>query len=100
MDVSVKSYLPDIRLLMKRYGVEDAFIFGSAASGNMEDESDVDFLITFPKDLDYVTYADNYFDLLHALQRLLKRGVDLVAAETVKNPYLLQSINENKISVY
>ncbi|WP_366788854.1 HepT-like ribonuclease domain-containing protein, partial [uncultured Flavobacterium sp.] len=45
--------------------------------------------------MDYETYSDNYFSLLHELQELLKKEVDLVAEKTLKNPYLIESIEQN-----
>lgn len=80
-------------------GVQSAYAFGSAVTNTMQPGSDVDFIISFPKDLDYTTYGDNYFKLLYALQDLLKTEVDLLAEETITNPYLLQSINNNKLKV-
>lgn len=84
---------------MTRFGVVRAFLFGSAAVGEMAEDSDVDFLVTFDSALDYTTYGDNYFELMYALQDLLKRDVDIVAEKTISNPYLLQKINSQKIAV-
>jgi predicted nucleotidyltransferase len=36
---------------------------------------------------------------MYSLQDLFNREVDLVAEETITNPYLLQSINSNKLQV-
>jgi len=91
--------LSQIKQLMTQYGVERAYVFGSAIKGTMRPESDVDFLISFQPGLDYETYANNYFNLMHALQDLLKKDVDLLAEETVTNPYLIQSINRNKMQI-
>jgi predicted nucleotidyltransferase len=99
MNPVVKSNLPEIRALMSRFGVTRAFLFGSAATGEMTEESDVDFLVTFDSALDYTAYGDNYFQLMYALQDLLKRDVDIVAEKTISNPYLLQKINSQKIAV-
>ena len=65
----------------------------------MQKDSDVDFVITFNEGLDYKTYGDNYFNLLYALQTLLHREVDIVAEETLTNPYLIQNINDQKLLV-
>jgi predicted nucleotidyltransferase len=95
----IEQYLPQIKNLLKHYGVERAFIFGSAARGNMTEKSDVDFIIKFPDDMPYTTYADNYFALADALESLLKKHVDLVTEKTLKNPYLLQCINSHKLQL-
>lgn len=99
MTVEIQTYLPEIKQVLQNHLIEEAYLFGSAASGKMHDKSDVDLLVRFVPGLDYETYADNYFDLLHTLQDLLKKDVDLVAEETVTNPYLLQHINLHKIKL-
>jgi uncharacterized protein len=99
MNSAIQQYLPQIKTLMQRYGVQNAYAFGSAVKDTMTDESDVDFIISFPADMDYETYGNNYFELLFALQNLLNRDVDLVTEKTLKNPYLLQSINSHKLKV-
>ncbi len=99
MEPLIKDILPQIQQLMRSYGVEQAYLFGSAASGTMEAASDVDFLIRFPASMDFETYGNNYFNLLYALQDLLKRDVELLAEETISNPYLMESINRNKLAI-
>ena len=84
---------------MQMHGVVSAYVFGSAATGKMTENSDVDFMVRFSSDLDYEAYGNNYFNLLYALQNLLHKEVDLVAEETITNPYLLQQINSQKIAV-
>lgn len=99
MDSSLVQQLPQIQQLMRQYGVERAYVFGSAASNALTQESDVDFLIRFPTTLDYETYYRNYVGLLHSLENLLQREVDLVAEETLQNPWLIKSINTHKVQV-
>jgi uncharacterized protein len=84
---------------MQYYGVNRAFAFGSAVKGPMREDSDVDFIISFPESMDYESYANNYFALAHALEDLLKKNVDLVTEKTLKNPFLLESINSRKVQV-
>ena len=98
MEKLVEQNLIEIKRLLQ-YRVETVYLFGSAARGNMTSDSDVDFIIKFPEDMDYVTYADNYFALADALEVLLKKGVNIVTEKTLKNPYLLQSINRNKLQL-
>jgi uncharacterized protein len=99
MEKQIEKKLPQIKQLFSKYGVKKAFLFGSAATNKFHKNSDVDFLYSFSEDLDYETYANNYFSLLTELQDLLKKQVDLVAEKTLKNPYLIESINENKIQL-
>jgi len=99
MNSVVESNLTEIKDVMRSYGVVRAYLFGSAANGNMSDDSDVDFMVTFNPELSYTDYGNNYFKLIYALQTLLKKDVDIVAEETITNPYLLKRINSQKIAV-
>lgn len=82
---------------MQKFGVEQAYLFGSAARGITKEDSDVDFIIRFPADMPPVIYTENYFALAESLEILLKRKVELVTERTLKNPYLLQTINQHKL---
>jgi predicted nucleotidyltransferase len=37
--------------------------------------------------------------LAHSLEDLLKRDVELVAEETLSNPYLIQNIDNHKVQI-
>lgn len=99
MEVLIEKNLTEIKLLFNKYGAKSAYLFGSFASNNSNIKSDVDFLFSFPENTDYETYSNNYFNLLSDLEKLLNKPVDLVAEKTLKNPYLIESINENKIQL-
>ena len=86
--------------LCRRYGVSRLDLFGSAAAGaDRPGLSDLDFLVEFkaPSSADY---ADNYFDLKEALERLFGHPVDLVVASAIRNPYFRESVERAKLSVY
>ena len=95
----LKTNLSQIQQIMQAHGVVAAFAFGSVLNDNMRADSDIDFVVKFNAKMGYQEYGNNYFQLMYALQDLLKRDVDLVAEETITNPYLLQSINNNKLQV-
>jgi uncharacterized protein len=99
MNSVIESNLLQIKALMRSHGVIRAYLFGSAATGKMSETSDIDFMVRFNPDLNYTEYGNNYFQLIYALQNLLKKDVDIIAEETITNPYLLQTINSQKIAV-
>ena len=99
MDKHVASHLESVKHLLQRFGVERAYLFGSAAKGTMRHDSDVDFVISFPNNMHYTTYANNYFDLADALETLLSRKVDVLTENSIKNPYLRQSIDQHKLQL-
>lgn len=74
-------------------------LFGSAASEEVDAESDLDFLVEF-QELEPEAYADAYFSLLEGLEELFQRPIDLVVASAVKNPYFLQGIESSRTVLY
>ena len=89
-----------IESLCRRFRVRRLELFGSAATGGFNPgSSDLDFLVSFD-DLRPSEYADAYFGLLEELQRLFQRNVDLVVAGSVKNPYLLESVQRSLTLLY
>lgn len=98
----IQNNMPAILELCKKHHLKSFYLVGSATSTDrFSDQSDVDFLYRFKKEeIVEWDYADNYFDLLFALQDLLKRKVDLVAEEKMWNPYFIESINQSKQMIY
>jgi predicted nucleotidyltransferase len=47
-----------------------------------------------------IEYFDNFMDLKTDLTKLFSRDIDLLEKQTVKNPILKKSINEDKILLY
>lgn len=100
MDLLVEKKMASLRSLCKTYCVENLFLFGSAAKGELQENSDLDFLVNFSSDLKLPDYADNYFSFLEKLQQLFGREIDLISEKSLKNPILIQEINKTKVSVY
>ena len=84
-----------IKRLCETHNVEKLYLFGSATTTKFNEESDIDFLVKF-KSFDLKLYFLNYIDLKTKLKNLLQREIDLVEEQTLKNPYLISSIEENK----
>jgi uncharacterized protein len=61
--------------------------------------SDVDFLVEFEPDLPGRA-LDVFFGLKEALESLFGRSVDLVIAGAVKNPFLRDSIERSRETIY
>ncbi|MCX6250672.1 MAG: hypothetical protein NTX61_07970 [Bacteroidetes bacterium] len=59
----------------------------------------MDLLVKF-EDVDLNEYFDNYMKFKESLENLLKRTVDLVEIQTLKNPILKRSIDNTKTKVY
>ena len=90
----------ELESLCHHFHVRRLALFGSAAAGTYDsDRSDLDFLVEFqPAAFD--DYANAYFGLLEALERLFEGPVDLVVRSAIKNPYFLHSVDETSTALY
>ncbi len=86
--------------LCRKHRVKTLAVFGSILTDRFNDQSDVDLLVDFDEEITYHNYADNFFDLYHALRNLFGREVDLVDASSVKNPYFKEELDETKQMIY
>ena len=99
MQAIIKNNIQEIERILKTHKVRKAYLFGSATSSRFNELSDVDFLVTFKK-VPFGEYAENYWSLEEALERLLQRKVDIVVEKTLTNPYLIKEINQTKTPIY
>jgi len=92
-------YINKIQELCERYHVEELYAFGSILSDSFRKDSDIDLLVRF-SGVALADYFDNYMDFKEELEVLLKRNVDLLEMQTLKNPVLIRSINRDKKIIY
>jgi len=86
--------------LCKKYKVTELNVFGSAVTDEFDEKtSDIDFLVQFDKSINPNRF-DNFFALLDELKKLFGRDVDLVEPGGLRNPYLIQKVNQTKRKVY
>ena len=86
--------------LCKRHKVKTLYVFGSILTPRFNDRSDVDLLVDFNSEINHDNYADNFFDLYHALKSLFERDVDLVDESSVRNPFFKEELEETKYLIY
>ncbi|MCF1751704.1 nucleotidyltransferase family protein [Mariniradius sediminis] len=91
--------LDSIQTLCDKHHVEKLYLFGSAAKGTMTEGSDVDLLVKF-KEMKTTEYFENFLVLKNELQGVFGRKIDLVELQTLKNPVLIDSINQSKELIY
>ena len=92
-------YKSDIERLCNIYNVKSLYAFGSVLSDNFNPQSDIDFIVDF-KLLEITQYADNYYAFKFSLEDMLKRPIDLLEEKAIKNPYFLQSIENQRELIY
>ena len=79
----------------KKYGIKDAYLFGSYAKGTATEDSDVDILINRG---DIHTYRQ-YFGFYQDLKNELAKEVD-VSAEDGMYPQILHLVEKYRIPLY
>ena len=97
----IKRNMAQIVALCEKHKVMQLYVFGSVLTGKFNKNSDIDFTVVFDRDaLPLSIYGDNYFDFKFALEDLLKRDVDLVEYNAIKNPYFKEELDETKQIIY
>jgi uncharacterized protein len=97
---SLEQHREQIADLCRRFGVARLEAFGSAARGDFNPlTSDFDFLVEF-LDQPWEDASEPYFGLLHGLEDLLGRRVDLVERNAVSNPYFLKVADQHRDLLY
>ena len=95
----INQNIEDIFGLCKSHKVKSLYVFGSILTDKFKDESDIDLIVAF-SDVDLLDYADNYFDLKFSLEDTLKRPVDLLEEQALKNPYFRSAVDKTKQLIY
>ena len=91
----------ELRRICRRFHVRSLDVFGSAATGRGfdPDRSDVDVLVDL-EPLPPAEYADAWFGLHEALERLLGRPVDLLTKAALENPHLRRRVEMERQTLY
>jgi hypothetical protein len=94
----VEQHRSEIELLCRKYRINRLELFGSAARGDFDfDKSDLDFFVEF-EDLGWKGSSERYFGLLHGLEDLFGRKIDLVERKAITNPFFLQVADASRRS--
>lgn len=97
----IQANLDAIVQLCIEHRVRSLHLFGSAATGAFDAErSDIDLLVEFLPDAPRTGFTGAYFALRDDLTQLLGRPIDLAEASALRNPYVIDSIEQSKVSLY
>ena len=97
----IRRNIDQIVALCEQHKVAELFVFGSILTDKFNKDSDVDFTVVFDRDaLPVLVYGENYFDFKFALEDLLKRPVDLVEYNAIRNPYFKEELDATKQRIY
>ena len=90
----------ELRSLCQRCAVARLELFGSAAGDAWQPaSSDLDFVVSFLAS-GQPGLADRYLNLAQGLEDALRRPVDLVTEDSIRNPYFRQTVEATRHPVY
>ena len=92
--------LPEVTRLFEENKVKRAYAFGFIVNGKFNDKSDIDLLVSFEEEPDPLISGERWWNLYFKLQELFKREIALLTESELRNPYLIESINEQKTLIY
>jgi predicted nucleotidyltransferase len=95
----IEKYRSQIFELCDNHKVKDLYLFGSVLTDKFNESSDIDMLIQFNQ-VELSEYFDNYMDLKEKLEDILKRPVDLLENQAIKNPIFRQVLDREKRLFY
>ncbi len=96
--IDLSPYQSEIKKLCQVLAVKRLDLVGSAARDDFRPEaSDIDVVIEFQGDEGLFR---RYFQLKHGLEKIFGKKVDVLQDEAIKNPYLRESLEEDRTLVY
>jgi predicted nucleotidyltransferase len=96
----IEKHRPQIDSLCRRFKVRRLELFGSATRDDFDPAtSDLDFFVEF-EDLGWNGASDRYFGLLHGLEDLFHRNIDLVEPSAVRNPLFREVATRRRELLY
>jgi predicted nucleotidyltransferase len=99
MNKIIQDRIKELTDLCLKLDIKSMYVFGSVCTARFNDQSDIDFLISF-KEIPIETYTDNYFELHYRLEELFNRKVDLITENSLSNPYFIESVEATKQLLY
>lgn len=98
MNVYKKQHREALTRLCQEYCVVSLELFGSVARAEATPQSDLDFLVRFAPAAKGL--VKRFFGFKQALEELFDCPVDLLEADSIRNPYLKQAIDKEKVLLY
>ena len=88
--------------LCKKHHVKTLYVFGSALREDFREDSDVDFSVVYDTEKlsDPLIYGKNAWDFTFALENELKRHVDLISEEAIRNRFFKMELDLTKQLFY
>jgi uncharacterized protein len=96
----LRDKLESLKDLCKTHHVKTLYAFGSSVNDtHFSEDSDVHIIVSLDIS-DPLDRGENLISLWNNLELLLQRKVDLLTESSLKNPFLIDAINNSKVKLY
>ncbi len=100
LNPQISEKLPLLRQILEKFGVEKAFIFGSATKSEFTNQSDIDLLISLKSYDDPIVAGEQFWGIYYDAKELFNREVDIISERSLKNPFFVEEIKNNIVQIY
>ena len=80
------------------FKIAEIYFFGSVLRNDFSDDSDIDILISFKKDVHHSFFE--LIELREQFNKILNRPIDLIELESLTNPYRRNEILKTARRIY
>lgn len=94
----VTERMKQLHQICRRYQVERLRLFGSAVSGSLRPDSDLDFLVEFQEEAPACGFHP--IQMMMEMNELFDRRVDLVQFSAIANPFFREEAEETATLIY
>ena len=96
--IDLNEYQPQLTELCRKLSVKRLDIVGSAVRNDFDfQNSDIDVLVQFEG---RENLFHRYFNLKFELEKLFGRKVDVLQERAIKNPFVKESLERDRIQIY
>jgi len=93
-------HVPELKTVCERYCVKELYAFGSVVTGEMNDNSDLDFIVRFDESAPNKGAFDRFMGLMDDLSALYRRRVDLLTLKPFRNHFFQAEVDRTKVLLY
>jgi predicted nucleotidyltransferase len=89
----------ELKLLCEKYNVKELYLFGSAVSGGLSEDSDLDFVVHFDRQ-GYEGAFEQFMGFKQHLEQIFDCPVDLYHQRKFRNPIFQREVDNTKQLLY
>ena len=97
--ITIEELKKEISPLCEKHRIAYVDAFGSIARSEQTQDSDIDLIIEFSEPRSE-RISNRFFGFLHDVEDRFHHKVDLLTEKSLKNPFLKETVNQNRIRIY